>query len=525
MTRRAVLVLGAGSLLLGAVITSHAWVGEDALITFRTIGNWFDGQGLRWNTDERVQTFTHPLWMLINAGLYGLTREIYWTTTLLGLGCALGAFWLTAWPLRERPLLLCGLLLAPWLLSPSLVRYSTSGFENPLTLLLLAVFARALLDWRPEQSPPWLALGASAGLAATNRLDTLLLYLPALLASGVGQRARLRPLRLGLGFAPLIAWLLFSLVYYGFPLPNTALAKLSSEIPARVYLRQGGLYALDLFQTDLAACLLLLAGLTLTAQALTRCAVGRGRLLDRKLAALGLGALLYEGYVLRIGGSFLSGRYWVAPAFLSLVMLSARAEALGERWAKLSLGQGLALAGLAAAAVLGLQRLGDASRAWTPPSQIIPRSLAHAFLGRDARWHTTEWAERFRALGLEARQQARSGRRVSVQTAVGFAGVAAGPEVRIVDLLAITDPLLARLPPAAGAPFHVGHLRRDLPTGYLEARETGSLAEMDPVLRAYYGKLRLVTSGPLFSSERWLAIADLNLGRDDDLLREYARSR
>ena len=40
-----------------------AWVADDAYITFRTIENFHHGYGLRWNTIERVQSYTHPLWM------------------------------------------------------------------------------------------------------------------------------------------------------------------------------------------------------------------------------------------------------------------------------------------------------------------------------------------------------------------------------------------------------------------------------------------------------------------------------
>jgi hypothetical protein len=38
---------------------------DDAYITLRTVDNWVNGRGLVWNTAERVQTYTHPLWMLL----------------------------------------------------------------------------------------------------------------------------------------------------------------------------------------------------------------------------------------------------------------------------------------------------------------------------------------------------------------------------------------------------------------------------------------------------------------------------
>ena len=114
--------------------------------------------------------------------------------------------------------------------------------------------------------------------------------------------------------------------------------------------------------------------------------------------------------------------------------------------------------------------------------------------------------------GFVARRAAR-GETVSVQAAIGFTGLAAGPQALIVDPFALADPLLARLPPEPGQKFLAGHLRRAIPPGYLEARRTGSSASLPPELRGTWEQLRLVTSGPLFAPERLRAIVDFQLGR------------
>src|ERR1700756_4952216 len=56
-----------------------AWLCDDAYITLRTVDNLVSGYGLRWNVAERVQTYTHPLWMLALTLPYALTREPYFT--------------------------------------------------------------------------------------------------------------------------------------------------------------------------------------------------------------------------------------------------------------------------------------------------------------------------------------------------------------------------------------------------------------------------------------------------------------
>src|SRR5512138_705180 len=73
------------------VLFRTAWVCDDAYITFRTIDNVVHGFGLRWNVDERVQAFTHPLWLLVLTPFYALTREAWLTSMLLSIGISLAA--------------------------------------------------------------------------------------------------------------------------------------------------------------------------------------------------------------------------------------------------------------------------------------------------------------------------------------------------------------------------------------------------------------------------------------------------
>src|SRR5205807_9972064 len=53
-----------------------------------------------------------------------------------------------------------------------------------------------------------------------------------------------------LGLAPLALWLLFSLFYYGFPFPNTAYAKLDTNLDGWELARQGAQYFLDSLDRD-----------------------------------------------------------------------------------------------------------------------------------------------------------------------------------------------------------------------------------------------------------------------------------
>ena len=81
--------LGAGLGLYALVVLQNAWLCDDAFITLRTVDNWVGGYGLRWNAAERVQAYTHPLWMFLLATCYFFTEEAYYTALVLSLGLLL----------------------------------------------------------------------------------------------------------------------------------------------------------------------------------------------------------------------------------------------------------------------------------------------------------------------------------------------------------------------------------------------------------------------------------------------------
>ncbi len=79
--RRAVLLVS--FLVFCVALLRTAWIGDDALITMRTVHNWHGGHGMVWNVGERVQTFTHPLWMLVLSAVTGVTGEYFFTVLWL----------------------------------------------------------------------------------------------------------------------------------------------------------------------------------------------------------------------------------------------------------------------------------------------------------------------------------------------------------------------------------------------------------------------------------------------------------
>jgi arabinofuranosyltransferase len=492
----------------GGFVLSRAWIADDAFITYRVIDNLLAGHGLRWNVDERVQVFTHPLWALLHVPLYALSGSLPFTSLALAAVC-LGLAGALAWRAvgaRREVFLLA--FVVPLAASRAFADHAVSGLETPLVALCLALFAALAPRPGSDGRANWLGLGLAASLAATTRLDALLLVLPCLALLALRERGRVAWGRLALGALPLVAWELWSLLYYGFVFPNTKYAKLDGGIPAAALALQGSRYALDLLRRDPASAGLLLLALGLC---LRRAPSLRSRPEPATLAwtGLGLGIAASVGWVIAVGGDFMSGRFFAPAVFLAALLL---AHELRE--------SPRSAAGVAAAAVLvslgsAAMRPADPDATWhgiADERRVFERTTSLFWRPgiRDGAPERHPWSQD----GARARALARESGRpvVLVRGAVGMLGFAAGPDVIVIDDFGLGDPLLARLAVEDPRRWRIGHFRRALPEGYLHARETGDASRMHPDLQRYWKALRLVVSGPLLDPDRLIAIARFQLG-------------
>lgn len=505
------LVVGVALALFTVVVMRTAWLTDDAFITFRTIDNLVNGHGLTWNVAERVQAYTHPLWMLLMSAAYAATGEIVVTAMTVSVVLSTLAAAVLGLGISRTG---CGGLFAVGMLvfSRPFVDYSTSGLEAPLTHLLLGLFLLAF--FRPEQYSRRLGtLSLLAGLLACNRMDTLLLVLPAIVWAWWGQRSWRSAGRVVLGFLPLLAWLAFSLAYYGFPFPNTAYAKLATGIPAGDLAIQGLWYVVNLATHDPLTCVVLVVGLAAPV-------LGR----NPRSAVVAAGVLLYCLYIIRIGGDFMSGRLFTPPMFVAIaVLVTDRASIQGHgarRWRSAAALATIILLGLATprptvlsgadfgrdpTGYLDSHGIGDERRFYYQSTGL----LLH-FQGVEVPRHPwVDEGKSYRALNRSM---------IVVRGSVGFLGFYAGPKVHIVDFLALTDPLLARLPAAFDPNWRIGHFVRNVPSDYLHAVTHGPGALSDPDLRLFVEALWTITRGPIWSRERWRTILDFNLGRYDHLV-------
>lgn len=491
------------------VLVVCAWQADDAYITFRTVSNAWDGHGLTWNAGERVQTYTHPLWMMLAWACHGIFGEVYFS--MLGLSMVLTLAVAAALARSARPI--------QWLVVPAVlvlslsaafVDYAVSGLENPLLCLLLVLFVCA--SGAPVSGPRLRRMALLAAAIGLTRLDALLFVVPALGVATLGLRSRRSAVRnVGLGLLPLFLWGLFSLVYYGSALPNTAFAKLNLEIPATELVQQGLGYLVDSLAHD---------PVTLATIALCACAaLVRGTANERGLAS---GVVLYLAYVARIGGDFMSGRFLAAPLAMALAVaipvacrdprlarsggwVAATAVGLlclyGLAWPESRWRSGIDFgAGLSTTDIMRENGIAD-ERAYYYPTTGLLNVLDMRDEIRANELPTPPFQGAKRGLRI-----ARLEERVVVSDEVGYFGYFAGPGKTIVDVWALCDPLLARLPFRPSSGWRIGHFPRRIPAGYIESLRSGENRLRDPLLAEVYEGLRLVVRGPLFSRDRWREI-------------------
>ncbi|MDP3560455.1 MAG: hypothetical protein Q8R79_08940 [Legionellaceae bacterium] len=471
-----------------------AWISDDAGITLRTVLNFIYGYGPVFNIHERVQAFTHPLWFLLLSGGTAVVKNIFFVAFALPILLSLWVYWLLVYRIAVD--FWTGMFGACLLiLSKAYVDFSTSGLENPLShailLLIILVSRQVMSQTNFKKNSIFFLLCAGLYLC---RADLTLLIFPLMLV--VIWKNRGSPLSLikamSIGFIPVLIWTVFSITYYGFLVPNTAYAKLGAGIPVIELFWQGGRYFRDSLTRDPLTLLAILYGFILGL-----CY----RASEKK--AVSFGILLYLSYVLMIGGDFMSGRYFTCTLLMAMVLIVDQKD---WDWLK----------GIIFAQLLFL---GMVNIHYT----VLSGSNYENKLGVDG--IADERGYWFQSFGLFSIDKAihkvpswrvRAPQRFGIACgALGFDGLFGGPDLHLIDICALADPLLAHLPAKPQLHWRIGHFYREVPPHYVESLQENKNLLADPKMHNLYQSLRLITRGKLFERERWKEIVKLNLGRGE----------
>lgn len=469
----------------------NAWASDDAYIYFRSVEMWYAGYGPVYNPGWRVQVFTSPLWYALLVWARAFIPDVYLAAQVLSLGLSVVVWWL----LRRRargPAMrwFTALALAA---SIGFFEYTSSGLEMPLVYALLLLLLSAWENERPWQVItlfPWLVLArydVAFFLAGPVVVEAALAAWKEASSQGAFVRGVL------LRFLPLFLWGLWATFYYGTPLPNPVYAKVFAGIPRWMWLKQGVLYYLAHLRLDPWTLLASILGMVAWFR------LPRGRVWAWSL-------MLYGAYLLFIGGDFMLGRF-LAPAFLVAWVGLLRRGFRVHGW----MGVGLIAYAWLISAPLVQSPWHDVSnrgsvygvtdeRGWYAKATSL---LMYGFYHLQGEpypffptygWSRQGYIVRFSPI------------RVAVTKSVGMFGYWAGSEKTVVDVWALVDPFLARLPDADGQVERPGHLTRKVPLGYIQTLVTRKNHLETPHHRALWETVALVTQGPLWSWERIRAI-------------------
>jgi len=437
-------LLAAGFVL----VVSRAWVSEDAFITLRHVDNLLDGYGPVFNPGERVEGFTHVLWMAIVTVFRATGINAKGAVMIPALICTVLTLYLILfrYPGAAR--------LGPdnrWWINPALplllgtsgfIDFSTSGLETPLSFTLLAIYALLLRREKPDAR----GIGWVLALMVLTRPDFVVfsgvvsIYF---LFSQNRRRERVRNLfRL---WTPSILMLgliqVWRMGYYAALLPNPFYAKSG----AGSHWFQGLAYLWDLIVGSPASIVFLLAAIGTIAAWRKHTADRDGRML------IAASALVHGFFVIRGGGDFMHARFLLPAMFLLALTADIPVTRGGSH--KLAGRVKVAPVMVVVLPLLMLLALGIS------PLQTRGDSLYHHGISDERfsyygnrRMPLADLFEHrllfiWRTMGQNyAHLAAETGGRFTVAYAnIGFLGYYAGTGIRVIDRLGLTDPVTSRV--------------------------------------------------------------------------------
>jgi arabinofuranosyltransferase len=495
------------------IILRNAWVGDDAYIGFRTVYNFSHGYGLTFNINERVQSFTNPLWILLMSVFYFFTGEAYFTTIVLSLVVSLLTLYLLAmkFAVDARTAILIFVIAIS---SKAFIDYSTSGLENPLGHLFIVLFCIVYFS-KIDINKRLFFLFFIASLSAVNRADNLILFFVPLISQIKKINKKIISI-IFLGSLPLIIWELFSLLYYGFLLPNTYYTKLHSGIPSAEYFEQGVRYFINSIDFDPVTLLTISIATFITI-------ISSLKNKKYELLPLVISIILYLAYILKIGGDFMSGRFFSCIFLLSIIIITQ----LKMDWLSLTIFTWLVIA-ISLISPYSPVKSGENYRI---DELTFAKIVTHGGIADERAWYYqntgllkingSSFIE-----GVERNLEVTQTHDDSIVNfreepeVLGFPSYSSGPNTYVFHYMGLSDPLIARLPMdrSEGTDWRIGHIHRKIPEGYVETLKTEINQIKDKDLASYYDKLSIIIKGNIFSGERLATIFKMNMGKYESLI-------
>ncbi len=504
------------------IVIALAWQSDDAYHGYVMSRHLVEGHGLVYNIGERSTASTCPLFTLIIAAAYFVTREMYFTSLAVCTILSAGAYYILSYRFcKTKEQILIGFLALAG--SQAFISYTTSGLENSLLFFLSALFLETLAKTEKYNAKAMLKLAVIFSLLAMARMDEVLLFIPVIVWIYLFRRDNvtfIQAVGLGiLGLMSFILWEAFATFYFGFPFPNPAYVKLGTAIPTVQYVKRGILYALYTALDDMVVVVVpaVVAVLSFFSKKL-------------KYILVSSGLIIYGLYIVRIGGDFMMGRHFTNMLFVSVALfmimqnnempnftIMRKLRTVFNATVILTVAFSLTFGRTVGSQyLLGhnySSQISDEREYYFNTTGLYNNLVS---LIRDGRlcisdtWNN-EATEDIRANGLNGG---------IIENAAGIL-VYYNPDLYLNDTYALGDPFLSKLPATYNDNWRVGHLRREVPHGYRASIWFDRNEVKDPDLHEYYEKIRLITRGNLFDSQRLNAIVEINTGKYQYLIDRY----
>lgn len=511
-----------------AIITLLAWQSDDAYHAYIMAKNLVDGNGFVYNIGQRATASSCPLFTLVVAFGYLIIRDMFFVSLLINIVFSALSYKILVWDFckTKRQIILCFLTLVG---SVSFISYTTSGLENSMLFFLAGCFLKIYFGSERYSAKKMYLLALLVALIAMTRMDAVLMFAPMAVYVYLSKRDNVKfpkAVLLGVvGLLPFVLWEVFATFYYGFPFPNTAYAKLGTNIAFMDYVKRGVKYYINALICDpvilLVPFMVILCVLIVKKAQYIWCMVG---------------VVLYCIYLIYIGGDFMLGRHFTVMFYISMLCYM---DIKNREFSELGKGASFnkAFVSLIAAALL---------------FTVISHDITNQFLYgnhfsspiSDERAGYFKYSSLFNNVyslvktGDLCIQGAWNDEGIREYRDAGYKGGILrnvpgiskyyNNDMYLNDLYALGDPYLAHLPAVKEANWRIGHMWREAPYGYQDQilygdSETGNRIE-NPAASKYYEIIKSVTCDDLFSGDRIKLLIDLNLGKYNYLVEEYQAS-
>lgn len=510
------------------VVIALAWQSDDAYHAYAMAKNLVDGHGFVYNIGERASASSCPLFTLVIAFGYFFIRHMFLVSLLICVIFSGVAYWIVVKDFCKDKIQIF-VLLFTLLCSSSFISYTTSGLENSMLFFLAALFLKAYFKTETYSLKQMLYMAILISLIAMTRMDAVLMFIPMILYVYLVKREISFIKAVGIGIAgllPFILWEFFSLFYYGFFVPNTAFVKLGTDIPKRDYIVRGIQYVLNTMICD--PIVLLVPFIAVLVLVFTK---------KFRYIHLALGVLLYGIYIIYIGGDFMMGRHFTVMFFMSVIgsIYYINNELVSNETGKVT---------YKAITVRFMEMMLVCCITYSMTSNVISRQFIFGENMNspisDERAGYFKWTSLFNnvlsymSTGRMCITDAWNDQGVidliDEDINSGILAVVPGitkydhNDMYLNDYYALGDPFLSKLPAVKESGWRIGHMHREAPEGYCESVMFGENQIRNEAASEYYDVIRLITHGDLFDSERIRAIIDINTGKYDYLIDEYAGS-